>query len=70
MEYTKDIILHVNYGQAVKTTRKGWKLFYKISSVMKKHKMMTAVISITFMLMILDIMLVTSFINVLSAMSL
>ena len=70
MEYTKDMILHVNYGQGVKNKKKGWRLFYKISSVMEKHKIMTAVVSITFMLMILDIMLVTSFINVLSTISL
>lgn len=69
MEYTKDMILYVNYGQGVKTKKKGWNLFYKILSVIAKHKIMTAVVSITFMLMVLDIMLVTSFINVLSTMS-
>ncbi len=66
MEYTKDVILHVNYGQEVRAKRKGWNLFYKIASVMAGHKIMTAVVSITLMLMILDIMLVSSFVNALS----
>lgn len=66
MEYTKDMILHVNYGQEVRAKRKGWNLFYKIVSVITGHKIITAVVSITFMLMILDIMLVSSFVNVLS----
>lgn len=68
MEYTKDMILHVNYGQEVKQ-KKVWKWFHKVSSVITNHKMITAIVSITLMLMILDIMLVTSFIQVLSSMS-
>ena len=68
MEYTKDMILRVNYGQGGKQ-RKIWKGFYKISSVIKNHKIMTAVVSITLMLMVLDIMLVTSFVQVLSTVS-
>lgn len=69
MEYTKDMILHVNYGQGVKAKRKKWNLFYKISLMIAKHKMMTAVVSITFMLIFLDIMLVASFANILSTMN-
>lgn len=69
MEYTKDVILHVNYGQGVNENKKSWNWLNKISSAITKHKMMTAVISITLMLMFLDIMLVTSFVQVLSSMS-
>lgn len=69
MEYTKGMVLHVNYGQGMEQKKKTWKLFYKISSLITKHKIMTAVVSITFMLMVLDIMLITSFINVLSTVS-
>lgn len=66
MEYTKDMILHVNYGQGEKKEKKTWNWVHKISLAITKHKMMTAVVSITVMLMFLDIMLVTSFIQVLS----
>lgn len=69
MEYTKDLILHVNYGQDVKNKKRGWNLFYKISSIMSKHKTITAVISITLMLMFLDVILIASFIDVLSSIS-
>ena len=66
MEYTKDMVLQVNYGQGVKQKKKKWNLFYKISSAMAKHKIMTAIISITLMLMTLDIILVASFVDILS----
>ena len=66
MEYTKDMILHVNYGQGEREAKKTWDWLHKISSAITKHTMMTAVVSITIMLMFLDIMLVTSFIQVLS----
>lgn len=66
MEYTKDMILHVDYGQGEKRKKKTWNLVHKISSAITKHKMMTAVVSITIMLMFLDVMLVTSFIQILS----
>ena len=66
MEYTKDVVLHVNYGQGVENKKKVRKLFSKLSSVLAKHKMITTVISITTILMILDMMLVSSFIELLS----
>ena len=66
MEYTKDIILHVNYGQGEKVNKKYCKWLWKIASVITNHKVITAVLSITVMLMFLDIILVTSFVQVLS----
>lgn len=68
MEYTKDVILHVNYGQEGKTKKSVWKLFNKFGETMAKHKMITTVVSITVMLMVLDFMLITSFVQVLSGM--
>lgn len=65
MEYTKDVILHVNYGQDVKAKKSVRKIFNKFGETMSKHKMMTTVVSITLMLMILDFMLVTSFVQIL-----
>lgn len=70
MEYTKDVILHVNYGQTEKSKGKVWNLFYKISSAMGRHKIMTVVVSITLMLIILDMMLVASFVQVLNTINL
>lgn len=66
MEYTKDVILRVNYGQDGRTENGVRKLFSKFGKTIAKHKMMTTVVSITLMLMILDFMLVTSFVQVLS----
>lgn len=66
MEYTKDMILHVNYGQEVKKERKILKLLNKVGKALSKHKMMTTIVSITVMLMALDFMLVASFMQVLT----
>lgn len=68
MEYTKDVILYVNYGQDIKTGRKGFRLLNKLTEAVSKHKVFTTVLSITIMLIILDFMLITSFVQVLSSM--
>lgn len=62
MGYTKDIILDVNYGQA--EAKVNW--MKSILRTLSKHKMITSVISITIMLIILDCMLISSFVSVLS----
>lgn len=66
MEYTKDVILQVNYGQGVKNKNKVWSIINKFGENVAKHKMITTIVSITLMLMILDFMLVSSFVQVLS----
>lgn len=66
MEYTKDIILNVNYGQARKKRRFKWNVLDKIVNTMQSHKIMTTIISITLILILLDFMLITSFIKILS----
>lgn len=65
MEYTKDVILHVNYGQGAHAKKEN--IFYKISSTIARHKVVTTVVLITTMLMILDVMLVASFLQILSS---
>lgn len=65
MEYTKDVILQVNYGQGVKSKNGVWKILNKLGENVSKHKMLTTIVSITAMLMILDFMLVSSFVQVL-----
>lgn len=64
MEYTKDMILNVKYGQDVEKHKLN--IFKKVSNAISKHRFMAVVISMTLMLMLLDIMLVTSFVNILS----
>lgn len=65
MEYTKDMIFYVNYGQA---EQKGkFQLVEKIIESVKKHKIMTMIIGMTVMLSFLDFVLLSSFINVLSS---
>jgi len=63
MEYTKDIILDLNCGQAKR--KFGFKRISKIKKIMSKHKMLTIIVSITLMLFLLDFMLVASFVKVL-----
>ena len=66
MEYTKDVILQVNYGQGVKNKNKVWSIINKLGENVSKHNMIATIVSITLMLMILDFMLVSSFVQVLS----
>ncbi len=66
MEYTKDIVLQVNYGQDVKRQRRNINFFDKICVSIKKHKIMLTVLCMTVFLTFLDIMMVVSFTEVLS----
>ena len=66
MEYTKDMILYVNYGQESKTKKHSWFFARKLANVMAKHKIGTIIVLMTIMLMILDFILVSSFMKVLS----
>ena len=67
MEYTKDLILNVNYGQAGKTKKGGLGILEKVAGKIAKHKAISTIVSISLMLMILDIMLVSSFVEILSS---
>lgn len=64
MEYTKDMIFYVNYGQA---ERKGrFQILQKAVEPIKRHKIMATIIGMTVMLSFLDFILLSSFIDVLS----
>ena len=67
MSYTKDMVLEVNYGQAKEKSKKG--KLTKILDSMSRHRTMTTIISITLMLILIDLMLVASFMQVLSLLS-
>ena len=66
MEYAKDIILELNKGQALqgenyKNKTRIEKFFGKIF----EHKIMATIISLTIGFMICDIMLISSFVDIL-----
>ena len=66
MECAKDIILELKEGQAVhnsQKTRKG--VFHRIFDKISKHKVMTTIILATISFMILDVILVSSFVGIL-----
>lgn len=61
MEYAKDIILDLKQGQDYKKETKTEKILRKIL----EHKIMTTIISLTIGFIVCDIMLISSFVNVL-----
>ncbi len=66
MEYAKDIILDLKQGQAVQG--KDYKKETKTEKILRKileHKIMTTIISLTIGFIVCDIMLISSFVNVL-----
>lgn len=65
MEYTKDIIFNVGYEKNGQVGEKG-RIRKKVICWMMKHKFMTTIISLTFVMMIIDFILISSFIQVLS----
>ena len=66
MEYTKDMIFQIKYGQELEKSEKTFKFFKRTAKIISKHKMITVIVAITIMLMFLDFMLISSFIEVLS----
>ena len=65
MEYTRDIVLNVNYGQAG-INKEG--LISKFIGKIMRHKIITSIVFITVMMISLDVVLVSSFIRILSNM--
>lgn len=64
MEYSKDIILNVDYPESkkeVQACRKG----KKIAKILKKHKVIATISGICGILMVLDCVLVYNFIKLL-----
>ena len=66
MEYTKDMIFQVSYGQAERKER--FQFLKRLTQKVKKHKFMAITIGMTSLLILLDFMLIASFIQVLSTM--
>ena len=76
MEYAKDVILDLKNGQANRRTNNIRKekiktkernsILNKVYEAITKHKIMITVITATVSFMVLDILLISSFINVLT----
>lgn len=65
MEYTKDIIFNVHYGKNGQVSEKR-RISKKVMDWITRHKFMTTIILFTVILMIVDFILISSFIQVLS----
>lgn len=67
MEYTKDVILDLGNGQVEsKKSFKKENLLRRLWKHISKHKIMTSVIIATIGFIVLDMYLITSFMNVLT----
>jgi len=65
MEYTKDIILDIIYKRQIGTTRlKNWTS--KLKKVVNNNKIVIIILSLLSTLMIIDIVLVNSFLQLLT----
>lgn len=65
MEYTKDIILDIAYKREIGVTKlKNWTS--KLKKVVKNNKLVTITLFLLSTLMIIDIVLVNSFLQLLS----
>ena len=63
MEYAKDIILEVKDGQVVNNKKQG--LWSRLSRSISNHKMLTTVITATISFIVIDLLLISSFVSVL-----
>ena len=63
MEYAKDIILEVKDGQVVKNKKERKRT--KIVRGIPEHKMLTTVITATISFIVIDLLLISSFMSVL-----
>lgn len=63
MEYTKDIILNVQYGR--KINLKERKLVKKLTHIYKNNKFIINILFVTTALIVIDLYMVSNFINLL-----
>ena len=63
MEYTKDVIFRVQYGQ---DSKRKIQLLDRLMQKIKRHKLITVTIGMVVMLGVLDFVLLSSFIQILS----
>ncbi|MCI8345071.1 MAG: hypothetical protein HFJ42_03750 [Clostridia bacterium] len=63
MEYTKDVVFNVQYGQAIKLRER--KHIKRLIKIYNSNKFIINTLSITTILIAIDICMVSSFINLL-----
>ena len=63
MEYAKDIVLETKRGQALNVKKQN--LFIRIGKGIANHKMFTTIITATISFIVIDLLLISSFVNVL-----
>ena len=67
MEYTKDLILNIRYDESSNTLRlKAPKWTSKLIQKIKKHKLAVTACAIFLTFVVMDVMLVTNFIHILT----
>ncbi|MCI9087866.1 MAG: hypothetical protein HFJ32_04880 [Clostridia bacterium] len=67
MEYTKDMILQVRYGEINRTLKnKKEKRTSKFLEGIQKHKLMTTAVISAIIFISIDVMLITNFMHILS----
>lgn len=63
MEYTKDVVFNVHYGQAIKLRER--KYIKKLIKIYNSNKFIINTLSLTTILIAIDVWMVSSFINLL-----
>ena len=67
MEYTKDMILQVRYGEVNRTLKhKKQKRTSRLLETLQKHRMITATVISAILFISIDMVLITNFIHILS----
>lgn len=67
MEYTKDLILNIRYDESSNTLRlKTPKWTSKLIQEIKKHKLVVTTLAIFLIFVVIDVMLVTNFMHILT----
>lgn len=67
MEYTKDLILNIRYDESSNTLRlKAPKWTSKLIKKIKKHKLVVTTLAIFLTFVVMDVMLVTNFMHILT----
>ena len=63
MEYAKDIVIETKRGQVLDGKKQN--LFIRIGKGMANHKMFTTIITATISFIVIDLLLISRFVNVL-----
>ncbi len=66
MEYTKDVIFNVQYGQGMQAIKlKERKFFKKLAKIYNDNRFIITTLGVTTILVVIDLWMVSGFINLL-----